>query len=197
MFSTGLIWGVSWFWYLAGFLGFGGAVAALYLAGPVVVVPVVQAAFRFLIGTRVGVGILVGCIAFMVADIRRSRMDTADFAERTAAFERAQDNRDKRIEQKTEERVWTEIANQTALNVETDKEVKEFRDAPPPPLPKTGNVFRIGDSDAKRLCTIAYGKAGCGPAGGKRVPEARRARRGAENSRVRFPDAVRRIVGDN
>jgi hypothetical protein len=149
----------------------------------------IRAAFRFFTGTRVGVGILVGCIGFMVADIRRSRMDTANFAQRTAAFEQAQTDRDARIEKDTRNLVWHEIADATAANQTTDQQVKEFGDALPP-SPPAGNPYLVG-ADASRLCRIA-GKTRCGSGSDQGVPAAgRKSGRPADQRKIRLPDIIR------
>lgn len=188
----------QWLWWIFGTFGLVGLVAFWFLAPTAgqLTLQIVVRLFKLLLSYRIGCALLAAIAAGLIVDHKRHAYDDEQFAKRTAAFEAAQDHRDATVAQNTRDRVWIDIGNQTALNVETAKEVKEFRDVLPP-TPKTGNVFRIGDDDARRLCIIAYGKVGCGPSGGKRVPEARRPGRHSDNSGLRFPDAVRRIVGDN
>jgi hypothetical protein len=162
--GNGTFLGIGWLWWLLGTFGIAGTIAILALA-PGIVPMVVQAVVRllaYLLSTRWGCALLAAGIAFMAADIHRSMRDEAAFKERTAAFERQQDERDKRIAQETREEVWKEIANQTAVNRETDQHVEEFKDALPPVQHVEGNPFAIPRSDADRLCRIT-GQAECGP----------------------------------
>lgn len=171
MFNSGLIWGVSWVWYLVGTVGIGGTIALLYL-GPAFLTALVPHLLKFFFGTRIGVGIMVGFATFMVADIHRSRSDAARWEAEKASFVQAQHDRDARIAKETRDEVWTEIADATAANTTIDNEVKEFHDAlPPAPATATVNPFIVGDS-ACRLRHIA-GYAGCGPQRAKGVPKAR------------------------
>lgn len=188
MFNGGLVWGVSWIWYLVGTLGIGGTVALFYLAPAVL--PLI---LRFLTGTRLGVGIMVGLIAFMVADIHRSRSDTNRYEAEKAAFAQAQADRDKRIAQETRDEVWKQIANATAENTAIDTDVKEFHDALPPISPSVDNPFIVGAASC-RLRNIA-GFAGCGPVRAQGVPKARSKSAGTgsgDRSRLRLPGLITR-----
>lgn len=191
MFNSGLIWGVSWVWYLVGTVGIGGTIALLYL-GPAFLTAVVPYLLRFFLGTRVGVGIMVGAACFMVADIHRSRSDAARWEAEKAAFVQAQHDRDERIAKETRDKVWAEIANATAANTVIDNEVKEFHDAlPPAPATATVNPYIVGDS-ACRLRHIA-GYPGCGPDRTKGVPKARSGRAGSGRidwSQFRLPGFI-------
>ena len=130
----------------------------------------IKAVLSFFLTSRVGNIMLAAGIAFTVADINRSIRDHREFAARTAAFEQAQRNRDKRIAQETRDQVWTEIANATAENTAIDQEVKEFHDALPPVPAATINPFLVGDASC-RLRHIA-GYAGCGPDRAQGMPKA-------------------------
>lgn len=196
MFNSGLIWGVSWVWYLVGTIGIGGAIALLYL-GPAFLTALVPYLLRFFLGTRIGVGIMVGAIAFMAADIHRSRSDARHWEAEKAAFAQQQRDRDTRIAQETRDAVWTEIANATAENTVLDNEVKEFHDAlPPAPPTATVNPFLVGDASC-RLRHIA-GYAGCGPDRAQGVPKARSKGAGTGHidwSRLGLPGLITRGTG--
>lgn len=194
MFNSGLIWGVSWVWYLVGTIGIGGTIALLYL-GPAFLTALVPQLVRFFFGTRIGVGIMVGAIAFMVADIHRSRSDAARWEAEKAAFVQAEHDRDERIAKETREAVWKEIADATAQNTVLDNEVKEFHDALPPvpasPAAATVNPFLVGDS-ACRLRHLA-GYPGCGPVRAQGVPKARSGGAGSGRidwSKLRLPGLI-------
>lgn len=188
----------EWLWWIFATFGLAGLVAFWFgaPAAAQLTLQFVVKLFRFVLSYRIGCALLAALVAGLIVDHHRHAYDDEQFAKRAAAFDAAQDERDARVAKNARDRVWTEIANQTAKNVETDKEVKEFRDVLPP-TPPTGNVFRIGDSDAKRLCIIAYGKAGCGPDSRKGMPEARRKGASPGDQRVGFPRSIRRIIGDN
>lgn len=192
MFNSGLIWGVSWVWYLVGTIGIGGTIALLYL-GPAFLTAILPSLLRFFFGTRLGVGIMVGFAAFMVADIHRSREDAKRWEAEKAAFAQAQHDRDERIAKETRDKVWAEIADATAANTVIDNEVKEFHDALPPAAPAaaTINPYLVGDS-ACRLRHIA-GYAGCGPVRAQGVPKAGSKRAGTGRidwSKFRLPGLI-------
>jgi hypothetical protein len=150
---------LSWWkllWWAVGVFGIGGliAICALYP----VVLAVVARFFRAVLSTRIGCAVVAAIVAAVIADYWRHSVEDAKHAAEVAAFEAAQDARDKRIATETRELVWKEIANATAENAVTDKDVKDFTDALPKP-PETGNPFRIG-TDVCRLRSL-YGQAGC------------------------------------
>lgn len=141
--------------WVIGTLGIGGTIVAFILY-PAIVTPILNGIgklFAWVFSYRLGCAIAAAIVAAFLAMYWQQSRDNADFAKRTAEFEAAQDARDKRIAAETREEVWTEIANQTALNTATDQEVKEFHDALPP-IPHTGNPFRVGAA-AGKLRTIA------------------------------------------
>lgn len=126
--------------------------------------------FSFVFSYRLGCALVAAIVGALVADYVRHSIEDDRHAAETAEFNRKQDERDKRIAQETRELVWKEIADATAENAVTDKEVKDFTDALPKPPPETGNVFRVG-ADACRLRGIA-GQAECGRSGAQRVSQA-------------------------
>jgi hypothetical protein len=156
------------FWLL-GSIGVAGTIA-LFVA-----VPTAFALARFfglVLSYRIGCAALALLAGLLIADYWRAGKDAKEWAARTAAFEAAQDERDKRIAQETKEAVMKEVAAAATENVVIDKEVKEFHDALSP-VPFTGNPFRVG-ADAPRLCRIA-GQAQCGPQTiDRRMPKTRR-----------------------
>lgn len=163
--------GISWIWWALGTFGTVGTLLLLWLA-PATLAMVVKSVLTFFLTNRYGNMIAVGLIVFFVADVNRSLRDQHEFAARTAAFEQSQRDRDTRIAQETRDQVWKDIANQTAENTATDKDVKEFHDAlPAVPFANGVNPFRVGDASCK-LRHVA-GQAGCGPARAKGVPKAR------------------------
>jgi hypothetical protein len=160
---------LSWWkliWWAVGVFGIGGliAICALYP----VVLAVVARFFRAVLSTRIGCAVVAAIVAAIIADYWRHSTEDAKHAAEVAAFEAAQDARDKRIATETRELVWKEIANATAENAATDKDVKDFTDALPKP-PETDNPFRIG-ADVCRLRSL-YGQAGCRPDGAQGVPK--------------------------
>lgn len=104
--------------------------------------------FTFVLSYRIGCAIVAAVAVGFMVDYWRHSTDDAEFAQRTALFEHAQKARDERIRTETRDLVWIEIADQTAANAVTDNEVKEFHDALPP-VPHTGNPFRVGPAAAK------------------------------------------------
>lgn len=155
-------------YWIVGTLGVAGTIA-LFVFFPAVMGTIWKAIIRLftlVLSYRIGCAIVAAIVVAFAVDYWRHSRDDAAYAAKTAAFEQAQRDRDKRIAQETKDEVWTDIANQTAVNKVTDQEVKEFEDAIPP-SPPTGNPFRIG-ADAGRLCRIAGGTV-CGP---RRSPQA-------------------------
>ena len=158
-------------YWMIGTLGVAGTIA-LFVFAPAVATTALNAVVRFfslLLSYRIGCALVAGALAWFVADYVRHSIEDNKHAAEVAAFEKAQDERDKRIATETRALVWEEIANATAENAVTDKDVKDFTDALPP-IPETGNVFRVG-ADACRLRKLA-GQAECGPDGAERVPAA-------------------------
>lgn len=152
--------GISWLWWSLGTFGLVGTGLMLWFA-PAMLAMVAKAVLSFFITNRYGNMLAVAIVVFFVADVNRSLRDEHDFAARTAAFEQEQQDRDTRIATETRDEVWKDIANQTAANTATDKEVKEFTDALPPVPHADDNPFRVGD-DACKLRALA-GQPGCGP----------------------------------
>lgn len=122
---------------------------------------------------RVGCALVAAISAGLIVDYWRHSKDDAEFAQRTALFEHAQKQRDERIKTETRDEVWQEIANATAENVVIDKDVKEFTDEKPQPLPTVGDPYDIAPADRLRLCRIA-GKTECGLKRPQRVQAPRR-----------------------
>jgi hypothetical protein len=167
-------------WWLIATLGVAGTVAlaaGLFALGPqalVIAARAVREFFRVVLSYRIGCALLAAISVGIAVDYWRHSRDDAEFARRVAAFEAAQVARDNKVAQDTRELVWQEIANATAENAVIDKDVKEFTDAPPPPLPTTGDPYDIDPADRIRLCHIA-GKTECGPERAQGVRAARRA----------------------
>jgi hypothetical protein len=160
----------SWWkliWWAVGMFGIGGliAICAIYP----VVLAVVARFFRLVLSTRIGCAVVAAIVAALIADYARHSIEDDRHAAEIAAFEKKQGERDERIRVETREVVWKEIANATAENAITDKDVKDFTDALPP-TPPTGNVYRVG-TDACRLRQLA-GQAQCGSESTQRVPKA-------------------------
>jgi hypothetical protein len=157
-------------WWMVGLFGVAGSIA-LFAFFPAVATLIFNAVVRFfglVLSYRVGCALVAAILAALAADYWRHSTEDAKHAAEVAAFVKAQDERDKRIAVETRELVWKEIADATAENAVTDKDVKDFDDALPPP-PPTGNVFRVGP-DACRMRHI-YGQAECRPVGTKGVPK--------------------------
>lgn len=152
-------------------LGIGGTLVLLILY-PGIVAPILRGIGKLLgwiLSYRLGCALVAALVAGLAVDYARHAHDDAVFAQRVAEFEQKQDARDQRIEKKTRDEVWTEIANETAANKQDEAEKKEFDDGLAP-LP-AGNVdYRIGDS-FKQLCKLA-GKTDCESRGDKGVSKA-------------------------
>lgn len=147
-----LIWGVSWLWYLAGFLGVGGTIAFVVLA-PAEAGMVFQSVFRFLLTTRPGWALMALLIAVPLTDIHRSKKDEAAFAQRTAEFEEKQKERDATIASDTRKQVTAELAEEVKANTKVDTDVDAFQKELPP-APPGGNPFLVG-TDVCKLRVIA------------------------------------------
>lgn len=151
---------ISWVWWLVGTFGVVGTGLMLWLA-PAALVKIASVVLNFFITNRWGNMLGVGLIVFFVADVNRSLRDEQAYKEKTAAFEQEQKARDDRIAKETRDQVWTEIANATAANAATDKQVEDFTNALPPVPFADSNPFRVGN-DACKLRALA-GQPGCGP----------------------------------
>jgi hypothetical protein len=176
--------GSSWklLWWGFGTLGIAGTIA-LAVAFPAIakiVLDRVVRLFAFVLSYRVGCALVAAILAALIADYVRHSIDDSKHATELATFKLAQVARDKRIATETRAAVWEEIANATAENAVTDKDVKEFTDALPKP-PDTGNLFRVG-ADACRLRAL-YGQSGCGPVRAKGMPKADAKDEGVGNRR--------------
>lgn len=178
--------GIAWVYWLVGTLGLAGTIAAFWFF-PIATVAVLKYLATFLFTTRIGNIILAAGVAFMIADINRSKRDAAEYAEKTAAateaYEAARKQRDTEITDDTRAAVMAELARARLAEASLNVDVKGFTDALPPAPPVNGTSdFRVGDASC-RLRAIA-GYAGCGPetaAGG--VPQAR-----SEGTRSRLPN---------
>lgn len=154
--------GVSWLWWGIGTLGLGGIILLAvmwFTVGPVLVNKILNAIGYVLVlawSSRIGVGIIVGALAFFVADTHRSRLDEADWAKQTAEFNKRAAMRDKQIAEQTRADVTAELQQQKADDAAADKEVKEFHDALPP-VPALNNPFVVGPN-AGRLRSL-YGQS--------------------------------------
>lgn len=176
--------GSSWklLWWGVGTFGIVGTIAAV-VAFPTVakiVIDRVVRLFSFVLSYRLGCALLAALAAALVADYVRHSIEDDKHAAELAGFKLAQVARDKRIAVETRAMVWEEIANATAENAVTDKDVKEFTDALPKP-PDTGNLFRVG-ADACRLRAL-YGQSGCGPVRAQGVPKSDAKDEGVGNRR--------------
>jgi hypothetical protein len=162
------MWKVAY--WMIGTLGVAGTIA-LFAFAPAVATGALNAVVRFfglVLSYRIGCAVVAAALAWFIADYVRHSIEDDKHAAEVAAFEKAQDERDARIKIETRELVWKEIADATAENAVTDKEVKDFTDALPKP-PDTGNVFRVG-ADVCRLRRLA-GQAECGSDGAQGVPQ--------------------------
>jgi hypothetical protein len=160
----------SWWkliWWAVGFFGIGGliVICAVY---PIVLAAVARF-FRLVFASRIGCAVVAAIVAALIADYVRHSIEDDKHAAEVAAFEQKQIERDEQVARDTREWVLKEIAGSTSENAKTDKAVKDITDALPP-IPPTGNVFRVG-ADACRLRSLA-GQAGCGSDGTKGVPQA-------------------------
>jgi hypothetical protein len=163
------MWKVAY--WMIGTLGVAGTIA-LFAFAPAVATGALNAVVRFfglVLSYRIGCAVVAAALSWFIADYVRHSIEDDKHAAANAAFEAAQVARDERIKIETRELVWKEIADATAENAVTDKEVKEFTDALPKP-PETGNVFRVG-ADSCRLRKLA-GQADCGSDGAQGVPKA-------------------------
>lgn len=126
----------------------------------------------WLFSTRVGCALLAAILVGLAVDYMRHSWDDDEFAERTAAFEQRQKERDKQIADDTRKLVTEEIAAAAPVNAAIDQDVKEFHDdlPPVPAIVPTGNPFLVGDAACK-LRHIA-GEPDCGSRSRPRVPGA-------------------------
>lgn len=178
--------GIEWVYWMLGTFGVLGTIAAFWFA-PAITVQVLKYLATFLFTTRIGNVILSAVVAFVIADINRSKIDAAEYAEKiasmTAEAEAKHKQRDAEIAASAKAEVMAELARQRLSEAKIDSDVKEFTDA----LPAQANVpsapdFRVGDASC-RLRKLA-GYAGCSPEGTVGgVPKARSKDRGA-----RLPD---------
>jgi hypothetical protein len=184
-------------YWVVGTVGIGGAIA-LACFFPAVAKLLLDGVVRFfalVFSYRIGCALVAGALAWFVADYVRHSIEDDKHAAEVEAFEKAQKARDARIKTETRALVWEEIANATAENAVTDKDVKDFTDALPKP-PDTGNPFAIG-SDACRLRAI-YGQPGCGSVGAQGVPKADTKDEGVGDQRNHgLSNLVRRIRRHN
>lgn len=184
------------YWMIAT-IGVAGTIALIVFAPTVakIALDAVVRLFAFVLSYRVGCALVAAVLAAFIADYARHSSDDAKHAAEIAEFEKAQNDRDKRIAKKTRDEVWAEIANATAENAVIDTKVKEFHDALPP-IPAMGNPFAVGDASC-RLREIA-GLTGCGPQGTKRVSKARPQSAGARAkhwTEHRLPGLITRGFG--
>ena len=181
------------------------AVATFGIAGTIALIVFAPAAakialgavvrlFAFVFSYRLGCALVAAIVAALITDYVRHSIDDSRYAAETAAFEKAQEERDERIARDTREWVLKEIADTAQQNVTTDKEVKDFTDALPKlpegqPAIHSGNPFRVGD-DAARLRKIA-GQAERGSDGPQGVQKADTAvARLRDRVRNRLPGAI-------
>lgn len=156
--------------WAVGTVGVGGVVA-FAIAAPAAAKLVLDAVVRFfalILSYRIGCAVVAAALAWFVADYVRHSIEDDKHAARVKAFEQEQVARDARIKAETRDLVLKEVAEATAENAATDKDVKDFTDALPKP-PETGNPFAVG-SDSCRLRAIV-GQAGCGSDGAQGVPK--------------------------
>jgi hypothetical protein len=144
--------GMQWGWWLVGTVGIGGSIAFLVLA-PAIAMQVFTVLFRFLIGTRIGVAILVGIAVWVTSDTYRSNVDQALWKKRIAEFEQAQKDRDAKIDSAAREQVREEVEREKAAAAQTEKVTDDFVKSLPP-LPSTANYCLVGP-DSDRLHVIA------------------------------------------
>jgi hypothetical protein len=187
----------KWGWWIVATLGIAGTIAlfAFFPAAASIALNAVVRFFSLVLSYRIGCAVVAAILAALAADYWRHSTEDAKHAAEVAAFEAAQDARDKRIASETRELVWKEIADATAENAVTDKDVKDFTDALPKP-PETGNLFRVG-TDACRLRHI-YGQVECGPHGVERMPKADPRHEGVRDRRAHgLSNLVRRSRGSD
>lgn len=184
--------GIAWVYWMLGTFGVLGTIAAFWFA-PAITVQVLKYLATFLFTTRIGNVILAAVVAFVIADINRSKIDAAEYAEKiasmTAEAEAKHKQRDAEIAASAKAEVMAELAGKKLSEAKIDSDVKDFTDAlqtaPAPQgatVPQAAPDFRVGDASC-RLRAIA-GYAGCEPEGAVGgVPKARSKGRGA-----RLPD---------
>jgi len=142
--------GLQWWWWLVGTVGIGGAVAFLLLA-PALAAQVFAVVLQFLLGTRVGIGILVGMAVWFASDTYRSNADRAIWQKRIATFEQLQDERDKQVDSDARAAVRKEIEDEKAATAQTEQVTNDWVKTLPP-LAATDIICRVGpDADKLRL----------------------------------------------
>jgi outer membrane murein-binding lipoprotein Lpp len=135
---------VSWVYWLIGSIGLVGTGLLIWLA-PTVLLQAIPVLGRFFLGTRPGVAILAGAICFFIGDVNRSKIDQANFTERTAAFEQAQLERDKKIDMDARDAVRKEIDAEKIAVAATDTQVTTYEQALLPLTPADSKC-RVGSA---------------------------------------------------
>ena len=135
-----------WYWIIAG-IGAAGVVA-LIIYVPAVLVPIVRF-FKLMISTRIGCAVLAAIVTGVAVDYWRHARQDRIFAEKTAAFEQAQKDRDAKIAADTKAWVERRMAEQFIAEKDAQKDVEDFKATLPP-----NSVFRVGN-DAARLRALA------------------------------------------
>lgn len=166
---------LEWFWWIFATFGIVGIICLWFFAPTVasLLLKAVAAFFQFVFGYRLGCAIVAAVLAFAIADYHRAKVDEADWRAQMAAFDAAQDERDKQIDADARAAVRKEIDDEKAATAETTNEVKVYEQALPI-LPPTDSSCRVGP-DADKLRVIA----GTPPSQRKlRLPALRRKRTG-------------------
>lgn len=120
--------GVSWVWWLIGTFGIAGTIAlAIFAPSALMLVwNAISKVLVWMLQTRVGCAILAFIIAFLIADIHRSRLDEASWKKQIAAFEAAQTQRDADIAADVRKTVTDELAKDQKADVIDVQEKKDF-----------------------------------------------------------------------
>lgn len=180
-------------YWLLGTIGVAGTIiiAAIFPAAFSVALRAVAGFFNLLLSYRAGCALLAAIAAAIAADYWRHSHEDEKHRAEVAAFERKQDERDARIKQETRESVLAEIASATKENAATDTVTKEFTDA----LPKTDDMFRVGDAACRLRRIAGQGQAECGPDDAERVSSADADHAGGTDHRKnRLPSLIRGIA---
>ena len=166
---------IEWIWWIFATFGIVGIIC-LWIFAPTAAAMVLKAVvsfFQLAFAYRIGCALIAAAIAFAIADYHRARVDEADWQAQMAAFNAAQDTRDKQIDADARAAVRKEIDDENAATVQTTNEVKVYEQALPI-LPPTDTICRVGN-DADKLRVIA----GAPPSQHKlRMPALRRKRTG-------------------
>jgi len=177
--------GLQWWWWLVGTVGIGGAIAFLVLA-PALAAQVFAVVLNFLIGTRIGIGIIVGIAVWFASDTYRSNADAALWQKRVAAFEQAQAERDKKIDADARAAVRKEIEDEKAATAQTEQVTNDWVKTLPP-LAATDIICRVGpDADKLRLiagATVSAGKPAVSKLGSLRAAA-------GDRIKLRLPAAI-------